>query len=93
MFSWKPFIVTVILHQNQELLTTNLKPSMKSLLLILVLVSFIIYKADMNEKTLADIQRTGKTGLLNTGYEKEMIAAFADSTKTTVFEKQPKNKS
>jgi hypothetical protein len=93
MFSWKRLIPTVILRQNQELLTINLKPGMKSLLLILVLVSFIIYKAELNEKTLDDIQTTSKTGFLNTSKKKEMIAAFVDSTKTAVLEKQLKNKS
>jgi hypothetical protein len=67
---------------------------MKSLLLILTLVSFIVYKAEMNEKLRNTIsQSPEKPALLNSGNETAITASVIDSTRTTAFQQQFKNKS
>jgi hypothetical protein len=68
---------------------------MKSLLLILTLVSFTVYKAEMNEKLRDNsLQPLIRPALLNGSNETAIAASLIiDSTKTTAIEKQFKNKS
>jgi hypothetical protein len=67
---------------------------MKSLLLILTLVSFIVYKAELNEKLRNNISQSPKKPvLLNSGNETAITTSVIDSTRTTAFQQQFKNKS